>query len=234
MLRKINYVEVEIMSTSNLNFEKKGLLTGLTIDNTKVYVRILENAVSNLYFNTRHYSVKRLKIVHTEGTEQTFYMLNKKDQTNAVNNIKDVILEMRESGQVDREGAVIMTKYNGLPSQYLSERAENFKKKTNVFGLNNQLPATTKPILPAKTIYNTKIYQPPVKKVTYIRRKTKKPSEKFLVSMKKKVAKITEGMYKEKKLPKTDEVYEHVKSVGQSMYDADDYEYMDESNRFYD
>jgi len=234
--QEIDYVELEIISTSNLKITRKGLLTGITIDESSTFIRILENIKSDLYFDVQYYNIKRLKISNTKGTKQTFYTDNIKEQENALKDIKNIILELRGNGQVDREGAVIMSKYNNLPAKYMTLRAESFKRTSNVFGLKNQLPVTTKPITvvkPPPTITTNKnVYTPPEKKVTYIRRKTKKPSAKFLAKAKKKVAKITNGEYKEKELPKIIEVEDNTAPVGQRMYDDDDYGYMGEYNRF--
>ncbi|MDA3908195.1 MAG: hypothetical protein PF437_03835 [Sulfurimonas sp.] len=217
MISDIQYVEVEVVNKKKSTKFVKGLLTGYTPakDLFAQFIRIALGANSSLYCSSAFYSVISLTVAHGDKVEQTFYLEDRIEQDKAITAIELVMFALRAGEIANLDGTIDTKKYVDAPAIY----GNLDEKKTPMYPAGtskkvavNKLPELTKihsgshPLTGAKP-YVAPVHKPyvaPVKEAMYIRRRTKKPTEKFLLSLLLKVKGINDGSY----LPDTLEIIE--------------------------
>lgn len=211
---KIKYVEIEVLGNKDNDNVIRGLLSGFSIENGAVFIRLVESNNSTLYTNMDCYSIVLIKAVFEESIAQTFGLATKSDKEKSIDVIKDLVLKLRNEGLVDKDGFIDITKYTNVPEKYLPKGTS----VNNVFGLKDAAKKKTDKgsVTTATNIVNKPtVYVKPEKKITYIRRKTKKPSKEFLKVLRLKVKDIVNGVYLAKDIPVID-VKDKVKVVDES------------------
>jgi hypothetical protein len=207
----INYVEIEVLENKTKN-SYKGLLKAFEL-NTKLinsYINISKHVDSSAYYYLDNYKIVAIKIAYdNKYTRQTFFKTQKQEQNIAFALLKTTITFLKEQGNVDASEAIIFAKYKDVPKEYICIKDNTTKQKPKN-ATNYQQRSRT---------YN--VYTKPKKEITYIRRRTKKPSKDFLTKMKNSVKLISSNEYEAKPLP-TIKNEAQTKQKAQTDYYKDD------------
>ena len=125
MSRQINYVELNVVTfVAGISQRSTGVLVGLIVDRKETFVGILKEVNSHLYCNINNYLIKGVKIQYVDGIEQNFFLDALDEQKEAIDLIKDTIIQLRVLGITDKEGGVDINKYSNDESKSISKKAQ--------------------------------------------------------------------------------------------------------------
>ena len=186
----IKYVEVILIDTSRETGKVvRGILTGYPSKsiNCAQFINIQMAAGVIRTCSCSFHHIRTIKVAFTDGSVgKSFFKMVDDDQTRAADEIKDILLELRADDMATAYGIINTLKYKDIPKEFQKNEAPPIYS-----GHTNNTHSHT-------CYVHT---QTPVKEITFLKRKTKKPSLERIEQLKIKTMLVSSNTYKGKELP---------------------------------
>ena len=196
--QSIKYVEVILVNTAKENITSvRGILTGYPSKSMYAaqFINLQGQGGVIKTCSESHHTIRTIKIAYVDNSvERGFFKGDQEAQLKAKQTLEDIMLELRADGMASACGIIDVSKYKDIPKEYLKTET------TPIYGgtRSDQADNTNRNHI---HVYHAA----PIKEMTFLKRKTRKPSSEKLEQLKQKTMMVTANTYVGKELPKLDE-----------------------------